>query len=121
MPDYPPIAVPTVPVPDDNRYAEFRRRADSLRRFHLPTTPEEVAVAESEMDEASVVLPESLRDPASILRRADCVESMHGVADPIAFMAKVREAVRQYGRCQTHTPFDLCAAMDDLVALLPAE
>lgn len=35
----------------------------------LPTTLEEVAKAESEMDESSVILPESLRDPMAILDR----------------------------------------------------
>lgn len=35
----------------------------------LPTTPEEVAAAEEEIDESAVVLPDALRDPMKILER----------------------------------------------------
>ena len=38
--------------------------------FRFPITVAEVAAAEAEIDEAAIVLPESLRDPMAILRAA---------------------------------------------------
>src|SRR5215213_5824803 len=76
-------------LPDDEA---DRLTYEAMRRDgkFVPQSPEEVARAEAEIDEAAVELPPGLRDPLAILNRTPAAESppsgaeQASVPDPVS-------------------------------------